>query len=103
MRLLEQTSTRGNTGDQPAKKRGLHLRPPPDSEVYLTKDYELYCAFVSTQESTAEANTGYTEEQKLAVAVMYLAPTIPKLWNSGLQFQTDPVSQLWFDSISWLF
>jgi hypothetical protein len=72
------------TGDQPAKKRDLRLRPPPDSELYLTKDYERYCAFVSTQESTAEAN-GYTEEQKLAVAVMYLAPTIRKLWNSGLE------------------
>jgi hypothetical protein len=71
-------------GDQPAKKRDLRLRPPPESELYYTKDYERYCAFISTQESTAEAN-GYTEEQRLAVAVMYLAPTIRKLWSSGLE------------------
>jgi hypothetical protein len=68
----------------PLKKRDLRLRPPPESELYYTKDYERYCTFISTQESTAEAN-GYTEKQKLAVGVMYLAPTIRKLWSSGLE------------------
>ena len=81
-RPREETSS--ETGDQPAKKRDLRLRPPPESELYYTKDYERYCAFISTQESTAEAN-GYTEEQRLAAAVMYLAPTIRKLWSSGLE------------------
>ena len=65
----------------------FRLRPPPESELYHTKDYKRYCAFISTQESTAEPN-GYTEEQRLAVAVMYLAPTIRKLWSSALEKDT---------------
>lgn len=84
-RPREETSS--ETGDQPAKRRDLRLRPPPESELYHTKDYGRYCAFISTQESTAEAN-GYTEEQRLAVAVMYLAPTIRKLWTSALEKET---------------
>jgi len=84
-RPREETSS--ETGDQPAKRRDLRLRPPPESELYHTKDYKRYCAFISTQESTAEPN-GYTEEQRLAVAVMYLAPTIRKLWSSALEKDT---------------
>jgi hypothetical protein len=72
---------------QPAKRQQVRIRPPTESELYVTKDYSHYRAFVSTQNSTADAN-GYGEDQKLAVAVMYLSPTLRELWDVGVESET---------------
>jgi Zinc knuckle len=72
---------------QLAKRQQVRIRPPTESELYVTKDYSHYRAFISTQNSTADAN-GYGEDQKLAVAIMYLSSTLRELWNVGVESET---------------
>ncbi|RHZ43158.1 uncharacterized protein CDV56_100670 [Aspergillus thermomutatus] len=44
------------SGSPPAKKTDIRIRPPTKSERYSTKDYTTYRAFITSQESTADAN-----------------------------------------------
>ena len=76
-RPREETSS--EAGDQPAKKTR-----PSFAAVAHVRISQRVTIFISTQEFTVEA-IGYTKEQKLAVAMVYFASTICKLWSLGLE------------------
>jgi hypothetical protein len=67
-----------------AKKVAIRMKPPTEAELYCTKDYAHFRAFISNQEATAAAN-GIDDEQQLAVAVAFLTPTLRELWKTALR------------------
>ena len=69
-----------NPDPRPAKK-SIKVRPPPEKDLYVTKDYATYQAFISTQKATAEAND-WDENQLLLHAKVYLSSELRDLWES---------------------
>jgi hypothetical protein len=83
-RMRSESLDTSTASSNATKKVAIRMRPPTEAELYYTKDYAHFRAFVSNQESTAAAN-GIDDEQRLAVAIAFLVPTLRDLWKTALR------------------